>query len=168
MRVLASRYADAFSDISPVLFVFLRSGSEYEQCTDSFDRLQATLYKMGEHIITENTQVQTVSYSLPNKHYIPVDMRYIGIDNLTPYVTTFLSLSFALVISFSFLNLPRSSPFLLPLNIALSESTAYTGKPRALTESRCLSPVYGAFFHWCGAVGNPPSTGPWLPLHWRA
>ncbi|PSS05475.1 hypothetical protein PHLCEN_2v3757 [Hermanssonia centrifuga] len=39
---------------------------------------------MGEHIITENTRVQTVSYSLPNKHYIPVDMRYIGIDNLTP------------------------------------------------------------------------------------
>ena len=45
---------------------------------------------MAERILAENVQVQTVSYSLPNKHYIPVDMRYAGIDNLTPCV--FLSL----------------------------------------------------------------------------
>ena len=41
---------------------------------------------MGERIISENAHVQTVKYSLPNKHYIPVDMRYAGIDNLTPCV----------------------------------------------------------------------------------
>lgn len=41
---------------------------------------------MGQRIIAENAGVQSVSYALPNKHYIPVDMRYIGIDNLTPYV----------------------------------------------------------------------------------
>ena len=41
---------------------------------------------MGERIIGENPHVQTVKYTLPNKHYIPVDMRYAGIDNLTPYV----------------------------------------------------------------------------------
>ena len=41
---------------------------------------------MAERILAENTQVQSVSYSLPNKHYIPVDMRYAGIDNLTPCV----------------------------------------------------------------------------------
>lgn len=41
---------------------------------------------MGQRIIAENAGVQSVSYALPNKHYIPVDMKYIGIDNLTPYV----------------------------------------------------------------------------------
>ena len=25
------------------------------------------------------------TYSLPNKHYIPVDMKYIGIDNTSPF-----------------------------------------------------------------------------------
>jgi hypothetical protein len=44
---------------------------------------------MAERILAENKHVQTVSYSLPNKHYIPVDMRYAGIDNLTPYVPRF-------------------------------------------------------------------------------
>lgn len=52
--------------------------------------LQATLYKMAERIIAENAGIQEVSYALPNKHYIPVDMRYIGIDNLTPCVSLFL------------------------------------------------------------------------------
>lgn len=41
---------------------------------------------MAERILAENKVVQTVTYTLPNKHYIPVDMRYAGIDNLTPYV----------------------------------------------------------------------------------
>ena len=27
-----------------------------------------------------------VRYVLPNKHYVPVDMKYIGVDNTTPYV----------------------------------------------------------------------------------
>lgn len=45
---------------------------------------QATLYKMGQRLIAENEYISTVTYSLPNKHYIPVDMRYIGLDNLTP------------------------------------------------------------------------------------
>ncbi|KAJ3874895.1 uricase [Lentinula edodes] len=51
---------------------------------DESASVQATLYKMGQRIITENAGVQTVSYALPNKHYIPVDMRYMGVDNLTP------------------------------------------------------------------------------------
>ncbi|KAF9446076.1 uricase [Macrolepiota fuliginosa MF-IS2] len=51
---------------------------------DESASVQATLYKMGQRIIAENVGVQDVSYTLPNKHYIPVDMRYIGIDNLTP------------------------------------------------------------------------------------
>ncbi|KAJ3926486.1 MAG: uricase [Lentinula lateritia] len=51
---------------------------------DESASVQATLYKMGQRIIAENAGVQTVSYALPNKHYIPVDMRYMGVDNLTP------------------------------------------------------------------------------------
>lgn len=50
---------------------------------------QATLFKMAQRVIAENAGIQDVSYALPNKHYIPVDMRYLGIDNLTPYVFFF-------------------------------------------------------------------------------
>lgn len=52
--------------------------------TDESASVQATLYKMGTQIVAEHSRVTRVSYSLPNKHYIPVDMRYIGVDNLTP------------------------------------------------------------------------------------
>ncbi|KAF9064990.1 uricase [Rhodocollybia butyracea] len=45
---------------------------------------QATLYKMAQQIITDNAGIQSVTYALPNKHYIPVDMSYIGVDNMTP------------------------------------------------------------------------------------
>ncbi|KAJ7851814.1 hypothetical protein B0H14DRAFT_3866218 [Mycena olivaceomarginata] len=44
--------------------------------------LQATLYRMARLIIAQNAHVQTVSYALPNKHYIPVDMGYLGVKNL--------------------------------------------------------------------------------------
>ena len=66
---------------------------------------------MAERILQENKHVQTVSYSLPNKHYIPVDMRYAGIDNLTPYVhslhfklVSFVPLSSLYAHAISFLN----------------------------------------------------------------
>ena len=39
---------------------------------------------MAQLILEHNAGVQAVTYSLPNKHYIPVDMRYIGVENLTP------------------------------------------------------------------------------------
>ena len=39
---------------------------------------------MAQRVISDNTFIQTVSYALPNKHYIPVDMRYLEVDNLTP------------------------------------------------------------------------------------
>jgi hypothetical protein len=39
---------------------------------------------MGERVIAENTGVESVTYKLPNKHYIPIDMKYIGVDNTTP------------------------------------------------------------------------------------
>ena len=41
---------------------------------------------MAERILEENGIVMEVEYRLPNKHYIPVDMRYIGVDNLSPLV----------------------------------------------------------------------------------
>ncbi|TEB31630.1 uricase [Coprinellus micaceus] len=45
--------------------------------TDESASVQATLYKMGQRIIAENAGVKEVTYVLPNKHYIPVDMKYI-------------------------------------------------------------------------------------------
>ncbi|KAF5344361.1 hypothetical protein D9758_013255 [Tetrapyrgos nigripes] len=51
---------------------------------DDSASVQATLYKMAQKIIADNAGVQEVSYSLPNKHYVPVDMKYIGVDNMTP------------------------------------------------------------------------------------
>ncbi|KAF5327821.1 hypothetical protein D9619_005076 [Psilocybe cf. subviscida] len=51
---------------------------------DESASVQATLYKMAQRIIDENAGVNSVSYSLPNKHYVPVDMKYLGVDNLTP------------------------------------------------------------------------------------
>lgn len=52
--------------------------------TDESASVQATLYKMAQRVVAENEHVTSVTYTLPNKHYIPVDMKYIGIDNLTP------------------------------------------------------------------------------------
>ncbi|KAM6503997.1 uricase [Amanita muscaria] len=51
---------------------------------DESASVQATLYKMGERVIAENAEVDTITYTLPNKHYVPVDMKYIGVDNTTP------------------------------------------------------------------------------------
>lgn len=39
---------------------------------------------MGERVMAENAGVDQVTYQLPNKHYIPVDMNYLGMDNVTP------------------------------------------------------------------------------------
>jgi len=52
--------------------------------TDESASVQATLYKMGQQLINENAAVDRATYTLPNKHYIPVDMKYIGIDNTSP------------------------------------------------------------------------------------
>ncbi|KAJ7810303.1 hypothetical protein B0H14DRAFT_3090829 [Mycena olivaceomarginata] len=52
--------------------------------SDNSASVQATLYRMARLIIAQNAHVQTVSYALPNKHYIPVDMGYLGVENLVP------------------------------------------------------------------------------------
>lgn len=41
---------------------------------------------MAQRVLAENEGVESVRYVLPNKHYIPVDMKYIGVDNTTPCV----------------------------------------------------------------------------------
>ncbi|KXN82111.1 Uricase [Leucoagaricus sp. SymC.cos] len=69
---------------------------------DESASVQATLYKMGQRIIAENQGVEEVTYTLPNQHYVPVDMRYIGVDNLTPCVVYSLTFTFSLFISGSF------------------------------------------------------------------
>jgi len=51
---------------------------------DESASVQATLFKMGQRVIAENAGVVSVTYKLPNKHYIPVNMNYIGVDNTTP------------------------------------------------------------------------------------
>lgn len=45
---------------------------------------KATLFKMGQRVLAENMGIRKVWYQLPNKHYVPVDMKYIGMDNTTP------------------------------------------------------------------------------------
>lgn len=57
--------------------------------TDESASVQATLYKMASQILEEHGKLSLVSYKLPNKHYIPVDMSYIKIDNLTPLSAMF-------------------------------------------------------------------------------
>lgn len=46
--------------------------------------VQATLYLMCEKILRDNGAVGEVSYQLPNKHYLAVDMSYIGLKNTDP------------------------------------------------------------------------------------
>ncbi|CBQ68093.1 probable urate oxidase (uricase) [Sporisorium reilianum SRZ2] len=51
---------------------------------DDSASVQATMYRMGEHILGDaaNTTVQDVSFALPNKHYIPIDLGFKGLSNL--------------------------------------------------------------------------------------
>jgi urate oxidase len=39
---------------------------------------------MAQKLLEKAPGVHSVSYALPNKHYIPVDMSYIGVSNLKP------------------------------------------------------------------------------------
>ncbi|KZT57633.1 putative urate oxidase [Calocera cornea HHB12733] len=52
--------------------------------TDESASVQATMFKMSSEIISANPTVETVSYKLPNKHYIPVDLGFKGLANLKP------------------------------------------------------------------------------------
>jgi len=54
--------------------------------TDESASVQATLFKMAQKIIEQNNSVHSVSYSLPNKHYIPVNLSHAQLENLKPSV----------------------------------------------------------------------------------
>jgi len=54
--------------------------------TDESASVQATLFKMAQEIIEKNGTVLSVSYSLPNKHYVPVNLSHIKLENLKPSV----------------------------------------------------------------------------------
>ena len=41
---------------------------------------------MAEFVIAQNEAVEFVTYALPNKHYVPVDMQYMGVENVQPCV----------------------------------------------------------------------------------
>ena len=86
---------------------------------------------MGERIVSENPRVQTVKYTLPNKHYIPVDMRYAGIDNLTPCVISPL-VPFSLFSLFSLLAFHF-------LSISLCVLRAYAVHPSCARSLACLA-----------------------------
>ncbi|PVF97217.1 putative urate oxidase [Serendipita vermifera] len=52
--------------------------------TDESASVQATLYRMASDIIQKNASVSSVSYKLPNKHYIPVDLSFFKLANTKP------------------------------------------------------------------------------------
>ncbi|KAH7106339.1 uricase [Auriculariales sp. MPI-PUGE-AT-0066] len=52
--------------------------------TDESASVQATLFKMAGKLIDGCPSVRTAGYTLPNKHYVPVDMGYLGIANVSP------------------------------------------------------------------------------------
>jgi len=52
---------------------------------DESASVQATLYKTAEKVLAENKDVVDITYRMPNKHYIPVDMEYFrGTKNVSP------------------------------------------------------------------------------------
>ncbi|CAE6515996.1 unnamed protein product [Rhizoctonia solani] len=52
--------------------------------TDESASVQATMYKMSQQFIADNATANSISYRLPNKHYIPVPLDYIGLANTKP------------------------------------------------------------------------------------
>jgi len=53
---------------------------------DDSASVQATLFKMGQQIIEKNNTVNSVTYLLPNKHYIPVNLSHVKLENMKPSV----------------------------------------------------------------------------------
>ncbi|KAF8340436.1 uncharacterized protein EI90DRAFT_3285834 [Cantharellus anzutake] len=51
---------------------------------DESASVQATLYKTGELVLKENPHVIDITYKLPNKHYVPVDLGFKGLKNTSP------------------------------------------------------------------------------------
>ncbi|KAB5592526.1 Uricase [Ceratobasidium theobromae] len=52
--------------------------------TDESASVQTTMYKMSQKFIANNSTANSISYRLPNKHYIPVSLDFIGLANSKP------------------------------------------------------------------------------------
>ncbi|KAF8197777.1 hypothetical protein K438DRAFT_1906119 [Mycena galopus ATCC 62051] len=48
--------------------------------------VQATLFLMAQRTIVKNAHVQLASCALPNKHYIAVEINYLGVENVVPFM----------------------------------------------------------------------------------
>ncbi|ORY03703.1 uricase [Basidiobolus meristosporus CBS 931.73] len=49
--------------------------------TDDSASVQATMYKMGERVLMNHTDVVEISYALPNKHYLSVNLKPFKLSN---------------------------------------------------------------------------------------
>src|SRR6187399_132808 len=74
------RYANAESSSDKVFDAIRNTILEVFAGHDSLS-VQHTLYAIGEAILTEFTEVDEISFSLPNIHCLPVDISKFGIEN---------------------------------------------------------------------------------------
>lgn len=49
--------------------------------TDEDEDVQATMHRMSREVLDTNPTVVEVTYKMPNRHYIPVPLDYIGLQN---------------------------------------------------------------------------------------
>ncbi|KAL5634939.1 hypothetical protein ACGC1H_002837 [Rhizoctonia solani] len=49
--------------------------------TDEDEDMQATMHRMSREVLDGNPTVMEVTYRMPNRHYIPVPLDYIGLSN---------------------------------------------------------------------------------------
>ncbi|ORY04238.1 uricase [Basidiobolus meristosporus CBS 931.73] len=49
--------------------------------TDDSASVQATMYQMGEKVLGQNVDVSEISYALPNKHYLSVNLKPFNLPN---------------------------------------------------------------------------------------
>ncbi|KAF7721208.1 hypothetical protein EC973_005108 [Apophysomyces ossiformis] len=61
--------------------------------TDASASVQATLYLMQERILAKYPEVEEVFYSLPNKHYVGMDLSKFNIDNTGKNMDVYLPLA---------------------------------------------------------------------------
>ncbi|CAK7244650.1 MAG: hypothetical protein STHCBS139747_006194 [Sporothrix thermara] len=75
----------SFADVAAVekdLAIFNKAWEDARAITiktfaeDDSASVQATMYKMAEKILEAASEVETVSYKLPNKHYFDIDLSY--------------------------------------------------------------------------------------------
>jgi len=51
---------------------------------DESASVQATLYKAAQRLLEVSGRVASVTYRLPNRHYVPVNLAFAGLENMHP------------------------------------------------------------------------------------